>query len=203
METLFALCAVHLVAMISPGPDFLLVVRNSVRYSHSTGRWTGVGICLGICVHLAYCVVGIGYIISQSILVFNLLKYLGAAYLICIGIMSFMASDETMDLSGAKEVKSISEAEAIKMGFYMNVLNPKAALYFVSVFSALITPETPSHIQWYYVIFAVGSAYVWWWIVSSIFSLAKVQAAFQKARSKVDRTIGVIFVSLGLRVVDV
>ena len=203
MEILIAMCVIHLLAMISPGPDFLLIVRNSVKYSPGTGRYTAVGIAMGLIVHMTYCILGLGLIISNSIMLFNLIKYLGAAYLICIGIMSFMSKEEDLDLSAKKETKMISPKQAIKMGFYVNVLNPKATLAFVSLFSAFITPETPISIQYTFAVFVVVSAVMWFSLVASIFTIQKVQVAFNKAKTRVDRTIGILLVSLGLKVVDV
>ena len=203
MEILIAMCIIDLLAMISPGPDFLVVVRNSVKYSPAIGRYTAVGIALGLVVHMTYCILGLGLIISQSIMLFNLIKYLGAAYLICIGIASFMSKDEDLDLSVKKDEKILSPKEAIKMGFYINALNPKATLAFVSLFSAFITPETPDRIQYAFAVFVIVSSVMWFSLVASIFTIQKVQAAFNKAKSRVDRTIGIMLVSLGLKVVDV
>jgi len=203
MEILIAMCAIGLLAMISPGPDFIIVVRNSIKYSPAIGRYTSIGIALGLMIHMAYCILGLGLIISQSIMLFNLIKYLGAAYLICIGIMSFMSKEEDLNLSSEKAKKMISKNEAIKMGFYVNALNPKATLEFVSLFSAFITPETPSSIQYIFAVFMIVASISWFSLVSSIFTIQKVQAAFNKGKTRVDRTIGVALVSLGLKVVDV
>ncbi len=203
METLLAMCAIHLLAMISPGPDFLIVIRNSVKYSPGIGRATAVGIALGLVVHMSYCILGIGLIISQSIVLFNLIKYLGAAYLICMGIMSFISKEEDLDLSSKKAQKSIAPKEAIKMGFYVNALNPKATLAFVSLFSAFVTPQTPMSFQLTFATFVVISAVMWFSLVASIFTIQKVQRAFNKAKTRVDRTIGIVLVSLGLKVVDI
>ncbi len=197
------MCVIDLLAMISPGPDFLVVVRNSVKYSPSIGRYTSIGIALGLLVHMTYCILGLGLIISQSIMLFNLIKYLGAAYLICIGIASFMSKDQDLDLSTEREAKAISPKQAIKMGFYVNALNPKATLAFVSLFSAFITPETPNSIQYTFAVFVVVSSIIWFSLVASIFTIKKVQVAFNKSKSRVDRTIGILLVSLGLKVVDV
>lgn len=203
MEILIAMCAISLLAMISPGPDFLIVIRNSLRYSPRIGRYTTVGIVLGLAVHMTYCILGLGLIISQSIVLFNLIKYLGAAYLICIGIMSFISKDEPLHVDTQKEKTMISAAQAIKMGFYVNALNPKATLAFVSLFSAFITPETPLYIPLSFAAFTIISSVVWFSFVASIFTFQKVQSVFSKAKSKVDRTIGILLVSLGLKVVDV
>ena len=203
MEILITMIVVDTLAMISPGPDFIIVVRNSIKYSPRIGRWTAVGIALGLLVHMTYCILGLGLIISKSIVLFNLIKYLGAAYLICIGIMSFMSKDEDLDLSTDKEKSSITPLQAIKMGFYVNALNPKATLAFVSLFSSFITPDTSMGIQLAFAVYVVVSSVVWFAGVASIFTIQKVQAAFNKAKNRVDRTIGIVLVSLGLRVVDV
>lgn len=70
-----------LIAVISPGPDFALTLRNSLAYSRQAGICTAMGITVGHIVHATYCLVGIGAIISRSILLFNIIKWLGAAYL--------------------------------------------------------------------------------------------------------------------------
>jgi RhtB (resistance to homoserine/threonine) family protein len=203
MKILIAMGIIHLVAMISPGPDFLVVVKNSLKYSSRIGSYTAVGIALGLVIHMTYCILGLGLVISQSILLFNVIKYLGAAYLICIGIASFLSKDEPLQLDAKKDVQILSPMRAVKMGFLVNALNPKATLAFVSLFSAFITPETPLRISLAFAGFVIVSALVWFSFVASIFTFQKVRYIFEKAKTRVDRTIGILFVSLGLKVVDV
>jgi RhtB (resistance to homoserine/threonine) family protein len=197
------MCAIHLVAMISPGPDFLLVVKNSMKYSSRMGSYTALGVALGLVIHMTYCILGLGLVISQSILLFNIIKYLGAAYLICIGIASFLSKDEPLQIDAKKDVHMIPPMQAVKMGFLVNALNPKATLAFVSIFSAFITPETPLRISLAFAVFVILSALVWFSFVASIFTFQKVRYIFEKAKTRVDRTIGILFVSLGLKIVDV
>jgi RhtB (resistance to homoserine/threonine) family protein len=203
MEIFIAMCVIDLLAMISPGPDFIVVVRNSVKYSPRIGRYTAVGIALGLLVHMTYCILGLGLVISQSIVLFNLIKYLGAAYLICLGIMSFISKEDDLDLSGTKATTMISPVQAMKIGFTVNALNPKATLAFVSLFSAFITPETPWIIPYAFAVFVLISSVLWFSLVASIFTIQKVQQVFYKAKTRFDRTLGVLLVSLGLKVVDV
>lgn len=203
MNILIAMCMIDLLAMISPGPDFLVVVKNSIRYSSRTGCYTAIGIAGGLVVHMTYCILGLGLVISQSIMLFNIIKYLGAAYLICIGIMSFMSKDGPITLDAKKENKAISPWAAIKMGFLVNALNPKATFAFVSLFSTFITPETPLQIPLAFAVFVVVSSVLWFSLVASVFTIQKVMTIFDKAKTRVDRTIGILLVSLGLKVVDV
>lgn len=73
---------IHILGLVSPGPDFVIAVKHSLQYSRATGLWTALGIGLGIIVHVSYCFLGIAFIVSQSILLFNIIKLCGAGYLI-------------------------------------------------------------------------------------------------------------------------
>lgn len=91
LPIIFTVALIHLLAVISPGPDFIMITRNSLIYSRRTGIYSAIGLGLGILVHVTYSLVGIGLLISKSILLFNTIKYLGAAYLIYIGYKSITA----------------------------------------------------------------------------------------------------------------
>src|SRR3954463_9342933 len=78
--------AIALLAAISPGPDFLVVTKNSINHSRRIGIMTALGVGSAILVHVAYTIVGVGLIISQSILLFSAIKLLGAMYLCYLGV---------------------------------------------------------------------------------------------------------------------
>lgn len=82
----FILVGVFFMALLSPGPDFVMAVRQSVMHGRRAGIVTAIGFALGVAVHVTYCLLGIAALISQSIVVFSVLKYLGAAYLLYVGI---------------------------------------------------------------------------------------------------------------------
>ena len=73
---------IHLLAVASPGPDFAVVVRESVTHGHRAGTWTALGVGSAIFLHVGYSLLGIGLIVSQSIVLFNALKWAAAAYLL-------------------------------------------------------------------------------------------------------------------------
>src|ERR1700731_4242090 len=119
---------------MSPGPDFALVTQNSLHYGRKIGISTAIGITLGCFIHAAYCVIGIGFIITQSVFLFSCIKYLGAAYLIYLGCKSLFAKKE-VSLSDQKMTTSaMSSKQAMKSGFLVNILNPKASLCYLSIF---------------------------------------------------------------------
>ena len=72
--------------VISPGADFVMITRNSIFHGRKSGLYSSLGIGLAIWIHVAYSIAGLAIIISKSILLFSLIKYLGAAYLIYIGL---------------------------------------------------------------------------------------------------------------------
>lgn len=93
MPEILILASITLLAAISPGPDMIVVVKNAIK-SHILGYMTALGVGLAIFVHIGYCIAGIGLIISQSILLFSIIKVLGALYLLYIAYQLFRAKKE-------------------------------------------------------------------------------------------------------------
>jgi threonine/homoserine/homoserine lactone efflux protein len=120
---LITVAIVHLFAVMSLGPDFAMVTRNSLIYSRKIAIYTSLGIAIGISVHVAYSILGIGLIISKSIFLFNIIKYVGAAYLIYIGYKSLKAKapKEIKDEMIGYVKKDISVASAIWTGFLTKI----------------------------------------------------------------------------------
>jgi len=192
---------IHLLAVISPGPDFVVAIRNSLTYSRKTGVWTAVGFGLGITIHVFYCIAGLGIIISKSIIIFNVIKYLGAAYLIYIGIKSFIAKSSHIDIQNNIHKNDISILSAIKMGFLTNVLNPKATLFFLSLFTLVINPETPLNIQVLLGVVMVVNTTLWFSLVAIFFTQKKIQNLFYKFQKVFNRVFGGLLIALGLKIV--
>ena len=133
---------IHFLAVISPGPDFFMAIKNSLTYSRKIGIFTAVGFGLGIGVHVFYSIAGVALLISESIVIFSIIKYLGVAYLLYIGVKSLLAKPTYLQIEKQKHKKEVTPIKAIFQGFLTNVLNPKATLFFLSLFTLVITPET-------------------------------------------------------------
>ena len=190
----------HLLALMSPGPDFLMILRNALTYSRRIGVWTAIGLCFGIMVHLLYCFAGIALLISKSIVIFNIIKLLGAGYLIYMGIGSLLQKSEKIDLYTIKKKKEIMPFTAIKIGFFTNILNPKATLFFLSLFTLVISPETPNHILLILSVIMVLLTGIWFSFVAIFFTYPKVQRIFSKYQNCFNKVFGGLLVSLGLKV---
>ncbi len=96
----------HLLAVISPGPDFVMALKNSLTYSRKTGIYTALGFGIGIGVHIVYSFAGLAVIISQSEVVFLIIKYLGAAYLFYIGIRALLEKPSGVHLVKTRHMLS-------------------------------------------------------------------------------------------------
>ncbi|WP_411994719.1 LysE family translocator [Agarivorans sp. DSG3-1] len=190
---------VHLLAVASPGPDLAIVLKNSISLGRRAAIFTSIGVGCGIMVHVVYSVLGIGLIISQSIWLFNVIKWLGAAYLIWIGIQGLRAKRRNDQDIEAEQGLSTSDGSAFLSGFMTNGLNPKATLFFLSLFTVVINPSTPMLVQLGYGLYMVFATALWFIMISWVFSTARVRRKFLQVGHWFDRTMGVVLVGLGIR----
>jgi threonine efflux protein len=95
LEDWMTVFVVASLGMISPGPNFVITIKNSLLHSRLAGMWTAVGVAVGNLVHVVFSLLGIALIVSQSILLFNTLKWFGVAYLAYIGLKSLLARRKT------------------------------------------------------------------------------------------------------------
>jgi len=190
----------HLLATISPGPEFLMVVKNSLTYSRKSGIYTAFGESVGILVHVAYCIAGIATIISKSILLFNFLKFLGAGCLVFIGVKSIMTRSKQIEISEDKQSKSISNLQAFKLGFLTNVLNPKATLFFLSLFTLVIKPDISSHVIVISTLLMMINSIVWYSLIAIFFTHDRIRKLYGKTQNFFNKTFGALLILLGLKV---
>jgi RhtB (resistance to homoserine/threonine) family protein len=190
----------HLLAVISPGPDFLMAVRNSLACSRRAGIWTAVGFGLGIAVHIAYSLAGLALVISKSVLLFNGIKLLGALYLVYIGIRSLLSRAAPLEVSPEARRDDLSALAALRMGFLTNVLNPKATLFFLSLFTLVISPDTPSPVLAVISVILVLNTILWFSLVSVFMTQERIRAGFGRWQNAFNRTLGGLLIAIGVKV---
>ncbi len=203
MKEFLLVASVHLLAVMSPGPDFAMVLRNSLLYSRRVGVLAAVGLGLGILLHVIYSLLGIGLVISQSIVLFNTIKILGAGYLIYMGIKSLLAKKVISNSEATTEVvvqKEISNFAAVKMGFLTNALNPKATLFFLALFTQVIDPSTPLAIKTLYGIEMAFATFAWFSIVALLLTHKRINRLFSGIKHYIEKLFGVILIGLGIKV---
>ena len=146
LPLVFSILGLHLLAVMSPGPDFVLVTKNSLTYSRKTGIYTALGIALGLTIHLSYSLAGLGLILTHNMTFYQVLQILGGLYLAYIGIFSLIAAFKKSKIKEIKrnKIEIMSATKAIKMGFITNLFNPKVGLFFISLFSQFLEKNVSS-----------------------------------------------------------
>lgn len=196
----FTVALIHLLAVASPGPDFAIVVRESVTYGRRAGSVSALGVGSGILVHVTYSLLGIGLVVSQSIVLFNALKWLAAAYLLYIGIKALRAKPaDPARAQASLEEGARSPRGAFVAGFVTNGLNPKATLFFLSLFTVVIDPHTPLPVQAGYGLYLALATALWFCLVARLFSQQRVRAGFARMGHWFDRLMGGVLVALGMK----
>ena len=191
---------IHLLAVMSPGPDFIMLIRNAITYSRKTGMWTALGFGLGIGIHVTYSVVGLGFIISKTPWLYNTITYLGAAYLAYIAVMSFKSSGSSIAIDETKHSKDISPLKAVRIGFLTNVLNPKATLFFLSLFTMVVGPDVSTPI-----LLGLGGVMMlntslWFCLLSYLVTHSKILPTFEKFQNVFNKVFGILLLGLAVKV---
>ncbi|MEE1753342.1 LysE family transporter [Streptomyces sp. SP18CS02] len=196
MTEILAVAVITVLAVISPGADFAMVVRNSCLYGRATGLSAAAGVAAGVLVHVTYTMLGVGLLIAANAALFTAIKLVGAAYLVYIGLRTFFArADLTVDLDSRPE---LSRWGALRGGFLTNVLNPKTTLFVVSTFTQVVGPDTALWQQAGYGLFMSFAHLGWFGLVALFFSHARLRAAMLRAQKALNRVIGGTLVGLGV-----
>jgi RhtB (resistance to homoserine/threonine) family protein len=195
MSELIVVVTITLLAVISPGPDFAMVTRNSLMLTRRAGVLTALGIGLGVTVHVSYTLLGIGLLISRSLWLFHSIKLIGAVYLAYLGIK--MLRTKLAQQQAQATAASLSDWDALRTGFLTNVLNPKTTIFIVSLFMQAVRPDTPLPIQLGYGAFIALAHAAWFSLVALCFSADTVRARLLAARRRIDQTFGCLLVGFG------
>lgn len=222
MKELFAVMTITVLAVISPGPDFAMVTRNSWLHGRRAGLWAALGIAAGVQVHVFYTLIGVGLLIARAPWLFTAIKLLGAAYLIYIGWRTLRDRSLIPDArpEGADGDVSVSttpaaqvarnaaclssnkgawraDLTAFRTGFFTNALNPKTTLFVVSTFTQIVHPGVGWHVGLAYGAFMSLAHWLWFSLVALGFSAGWLRAAMIRRQATVRRTIGGALMALG------
>ncbi|PJC87911.1 threonine transporter RhtB [Vibrio sp. HA2012] len=135
---------------LTPGIDTALVIKNSSRSGVKDGCVTSFGICSGLFVHATFSSVGISAILLQSAQLFQVMKWIGALYLIWLGINSLKATYKGVkgiEVEESDGHRVFSARRSLREGFLSNVLNPKTAVFYLAFLPQFINPEHSLFVQ--------------------------------------------------------
>ncbi|MBU1621598.1 MAG: LysE family translocator [Gammaproteobacteria bacterium] len=197
------IASVHLVAVASPGPDFAIVLRYAVRYGRTIALSASMGIGAAILLHVCYSLLGLGLLIKTTPWLFTLFSVLSAAYLAYIGWQAVRSGAATAPTE--ERVEAISAApsllKAFTSGFVTNGLNPKATLFFLSLFAVIISPVTPLSYKVIYGLYMAFATAAWFAFLSVILTREKVRAFLLLKGYWFDRLMGAVLLALAMHLI--
>ncbi len=199
LESLLLFCAAGLLLNLTPGPDVLFIVSQGLRSGARAGVVAALGISAGCLVHVVAATVGVGALVAASATAFTVLKWIGAAYLVFIGLR-MLASRGSADAPG--EAAQLSLRQVFLRAFWTNALNPKVALFFLAFLPQFIAPGTAGA-SWSFLALGLVFTFNSTWVNIGYGVLAAWiahrMAALRRGFAWMDRIAGALFVGFGLR----
>lgn len=200
LPELMSVAVIAIFMAISPGADFVMITRNSIFYGRKAGLFAALGISLAIWVHVAYSIAGLAVIISQSVILFSIIKYLGAAYLIYIGWKTLRAKSLPELPDSAAGLPALSAGAAFKNGFMTNVLNSKTTIFFLSIFTQVVQPDTPLWVQLVFGAIISLAHLLWFGLVALVLSQPLLLQQFNRCKQWIERVVGGVLIAFGVKV---
>lgn len=188
---------VDFLALVSPGPNFILITSSAVSQSRKHALWTGCGIASGSLVWASAATLGIVSVFEVFPLLGLILKAVGVVYLIYLGVRLLRSRGYQLSEERFKGTEGVTAG--YWRGFMVNMTNPKSATYYASVFAAFLTPEMP---VWLLVVLvtAIGlMSLIWHAMLAFGFSATSVQRRYIALSKYIDRLCGGLLVYLGIR----
>lgn len=190
---------VHLLAAASPGPDFAFVTRQSLAHGRKAGLLASLGIALGLAIHIAYSTAGLAAVVAHSVEWMTVIKLIGGAYLIYLGVMGLRSRPGGDIDTSARDVEG-SSLRIVVGGFLCNAFNPKAPIYFLALFTVVLSPDLPVPTLIVYGLWLMVLQWLWFSIVATVFAHGWVRGRLLAVRHWIDRVFGAAMLALGVRV---
>jgi threonine efflux protein len=177
-----------------------LVSQQTLSNGKRAGLLCSLGIALGLSVHILYSSLGLAAIIASSSSALWGIKILGGGYLIYLGISSLNARTRIAETGTIEVVVERSTLKIIGLGFLCNALNPKAPIYFVSLFTIVLSQDTPAQHLLIYGLWMMALQLAWFSLLSLLLSRPSVTQKFQRMGHWIDRIAGGAMLLLGIKV---
>lgn len=204
---LITLASIHFIALMSPGPDFALVVQNATRHGRQTGLYIALGLSCGILLHSLLSLTGISYLVHQQPTLFAIIQLAGGSYLLYLGYGALKATwqiiqnhDDDADTVNANDLILTNKRQAFSKGFATNILNPKALVFFISLMSSLVPADMSLSGKGFALIILFGLSLFWFSLLAWMLSIKALQKKLSEATVYIDGLCGVVFSLIGVSI---
>ena len=196
----------HFLALLSPGPDFILVVKSAIKNKGKNAIGVALGIALANAVYIGSCLIGVGSILAASVPVMIALKIIGGVFLIYLAVQALRARKSSYDNLDIVESKNniASKSTFLKefiTGFMSGILNPKNLLFYLSLFTVVLSPEVGFAFKLGLGIWMTIIVFLWDLSIIFLLSTRKIRTKFTKAAYYIDKVTGAILGLIGFAIV--
>jgi threonine/homoserine/homoserine lactone efflux protein len=196
----------HFLALLSPGPDFVLVVKSAIKNNGKSAIGVALGIASANAVYIGLCLVGVGSILAASVPIMIGLKIIGGLFLIFLAVQALRArksSYNNLDIADSADSNSIKTGFLKKFitGFMSGILNPKNLLFYLSLFTVVLTPEVGFAFKLGLGVWMTVIVFLWDLSIIFILSTGKVRSKFTKVAYYIDKATGVLLGLIGFAIV--
>lgn len=194
-----ALAAICVMGAISPGPSLALIIRNTVQGGQGHGVATALGHGFGVGIYALITALGLAILITQTPLLFDVIRYGGAAFLAWLGVKALLAKPAKGEVS--EEVHQLRGRQGAFEGFMVAFLNPQLAVFFIALFSQFVHADTGWREGGIMMLTAGGIDAVWYVLVALVLSRGPVLAWLKAKSLVIDKVSGLVLLGLALKVV--
>lgn len=195
---------VHLIALMSPGPDFFFVSQTAVSRSRREAMMGVVGISLGVMVWAGVALLGLNLILQKMAWLHQIIMVGGGLYLCWLGwqlLRSARRQNGQAAPAGELKVLLPKPGRSFIRGLLTNLSNPKAVIYFGSVFSLFVGEEVGAGARWGLFALITGETFVWFTLVAIVFAQPAMRRGYQRMAKWIDGLAGVLFTGFGLHLI--
>lgn len=206
-QLLLSLALIHTVALASPGPDFALVVKLATQEQRKTALASAMGLAVAITLHTLLSLTGVSLIIKSTANLYVVVRLIGASYLAWMGIGAIRAAlthwrtDQQLKTVSISS-RGLSAIQGFIQGLSTNLLNPKAMVFFITLFSTLISPSVNLETKVAITILMFLLSLIWFSLIALILSKPVIQQKMQRATPMINLITGLLFIGVTLVIIN-
>lgn len=201
MMLFLTVAMVHFVALMSPGPDFFFVSQTAASRSRKEAMMGVLGISLGVMVWAAIALMGLHLLLQKMAWLHDVITIGGGLYLCWMGWQMLRAARRKGEQQTVEPVELPSKGKTFMRGLLTNLANPKALIYFGSVFSLFVGDSVGAGARWGLFVLISLETLLWFSLVALVFALPAMRRGYQRLAKWIDGLAGVLFTGFGLHLI--